>query len=261
MLIRRLVYRSPDAATRPPARAAAGVDRVTTPAAAQVIVVDGGSPEHHDRVLPRARHSLGDRTEDIREEKRGGFVRAGSIKVSSRRQGAQRAWLNDDARPCPNRSKAVAPDRSCEDCVGSRSWRCFHRWTQQRTSVRTFTNGNLYRLVATVRGTLYATFTVGRRETFESWVIRERYYFFAPIPICRQGVARGIEGCPGVRRRRWITSRGKTPRAADDPYGETDNAGLFEKVGSAEKNLRFFNDFHPVSAEHVRVAATGAEPA
>jgi len=154
-------------------------------------------------------------------------------------------WLNDDARPLPESLDRAVHQIDHEDASVA-FVALFHRWNSTRNvAYETLHHGNLYRLCH-VRGTLYANFPVGRRETFEKLgYLDERFYFFAADPdLSLKAWHAGLKIVPAYGALLDHEQVEDHRRAADDPYGETDNARLFEKWDLPEKNLRF-NDFHP----------------
>lgn len=142
----------------------------------ELIVVDGASTDDTAAVLGRAKEVMGDRLRVIREETREGFTKAVNkgFRVAT---GRFVAWLNDDARPLPGCfDEAVQQMAAAKADVGLLA--LFHAWhTARNVAYETYVAGKPYRLLH-VRGTLYANFGLGRRETFSSLdYFDERYYF------------------------------------------------------------------------------------
>jgi GT2 family glycosyltransferase len=216
----------------------------TTGCRHEVIVVDGASTDHTPTVLERARYSLGDRLKVIREERREGFVRAAN-KGFRAATGRNLCWLNDDARPLPEAlDRAVHQiDHEPPDVA---LVALFHHWNSTRNvAYETTQHGRVYRLCH-VRGTLYANFPVGRRETFERLgYFDERYYFFAADPdLSLKAWHAGLRVVPAYGCAVDHEQRADDRRADDNPHGERDNAALFAKWDLPEKNLAC-NDFDP----------------
>ena len=210
----------------------------------EIIVVDGGSTDHTQDVLNRARHSLGERLKVIREEKREGFVRAVNKGLRSA-VGRNVTWLNDDARPLPEALDRAVHQIDHED-PSVAFVALFHRWNSTRNvAYESLHHGHLYRLCH-VRGTLYANFPVGKRETFERLgYLDARFYFFGADPdLSLKAWQAGMKVVPAYGALIDHEQVEDDRRAVDNPHGESDNAKLFEKWDLPEKNLRF-NDFHP----------------
>jgi GT2 family glycosyltransferase len=210
----------------------------------EIIVVDGASSDHTNEVLNRAKHSLGDRLKVIREEKREGFVRAVNrgLRTAS---GRNLTWLNDDARPLPQALDLAVHQMDNEKPTVA-FVAMFHRWnTTRNVAYETLHQGRLYRLCH-VRGTLYANFPVGRRETFERLgYLDERYYFFAADPdLSLKAWHAGLQVVPAYGSMLDHEQHEDARRASDNPHCETDNAQLFAKWDLPEKNMQF-NDFNP----------------
>jgi GT2 family glycosyltransferase len=210
----------------------------------EIIVVDGASRDHTTQVLDRAKHSLGDRLKVIREDKREGFVRAVNkgLRVAT---GRNVTWLNDDARPLPQ-SLDLAVHQIDHEEPDVAFVALFHRWnTTRNVAYETLHHGHLYRLCH-IRGTLYANFPVGRRETFERLgFLDERFYFFGADPdLSLKAWHAGLRVVPGYGCLIDHEQHEDERRVADNPHGETDNAALFTKWDLPAKNMQF-NDFNP----------------
>ena len=149
---------------------------------------------------PHASPRMGDRLRVIREERREGFVRAANkgFRVGA---GKYMTWLNDDARPVNGAlDLAVQQLESAESDVAFVAM--FHRWNSlKNVAYETDHRGRTYRLCH-VRGTLYANFPVGMRETYEKLDLlrRARFRLRRRSGSVAEGVARGIEDHPRVRR-------------------------------------------------------------
>src|ERR1700722_5356874 len=131
----------------------------------EIIVVDGVSDDDTPQVLQRAKESLGDRLTVIREQRREGFVRAAN-KGFQVAVGRNLTWLNDDSTAVPGAlDEAVAQIDVADSNVAFLAM-FHHRHSPKNIAYETVHNGRLY-LLCHIRGTLYANFPTGRRETFE----------------------------------------------------------------------------------------------
>jgi GT2 family glycosyltransferase len=216
----------------------------TTGCRHEIIVVDGASTDHTPAVLDRAKGSLGDRLKVIREDKREGFVKAAN-KGFRAATGRNLAWLNDDARPLPEALDLAVHqiDLAPPDVAFVA---LFHRWnTTRNVAYETVHQNRVFRLCH-VRGTLYANFPVGRRETFERLgYFDEQFYFFAADPdLSLKAWHAGLRVVPAYGCMIDHEQREDDRRAADNPQGDTDNAKLFAKWDLPPKNLTC-NDFAP----------------
>jgi GT2 family glycosyltransferase len=224
-------------------RALAAIE-FTTGCRHEIIVVDGASTDHTPTVLERSKRSLGERLKVIREEQREGFVKAANRGFRAA-TGRNLMWLNDDARPMPD-ALDLAVHQIDNEPPDVAFVALFHRWnTTRNVAYETVHHGRMYRLCH-VRGTLYANFPVGRRETFERLgYFDERYYFFAADPdLSLKAWHAGMRVVPAYGSMLDHEQREDDRRAADNPHGETDNARLFEKWDLPPKNLTC-NDFNP----------------
>lgn len=216
----------------------------TTGCRHEIIVVDGASTDHTPTVLERAKSSLGERLKIIREETREGFVKAANkgFRIAT---GRNLCWLNDDARPLPEAIDLAVHqmDASASDVAFVA---LFHRWNSPRNVAYETVHQNRTYSLCHVRGTLYANFPVGRRETFEKLdYFDERYYFFAADPdLSLKAWHAGLRVIPAHGCMIDHEQRADDRRAADNPHGETDNAALFAKWDLPDKNLTC-NDFAP----------------
>jgi GT2 family glycosyltransferase len=210
----------------------------------EVIVVDGASSDHTPAVLVEAGGWFGDRLTAIREERREGFVRATNKGFRAAR-GRNVTWLNDDAYPLPGAyDNAVAQlDRSPFDVAFVA---LFHRWhSMKNIAYETEQEGNRYRLCH-VRGTLYANFCVGRRETFERLgYFDERFFLYAADPdLSLKAWHAGMRVEPAYGAIIEHDQHEDVRRLVDSSRGEDDNARLFAKWDLPAKNLTR-NDFDP----------------
>jgi GT2 family glycosyltransferase len=142
----------------------------------ELIVVDGASDDATATVLADARSSFGDRLRVIREERRGGFTRATNLGFRAA-TGRNLTWINDDARPLPGSlDMAVQQIDSSPGDVGLLA--LFHDYAGVRNIAYQLTHlGRTYRLLH-VRGTLYANFALGRRDTFRRVDYFDERFFF-----------------------------------------------------------------------------------
>lgn len=210
----------------------------------EIIVVDGASSDATHDVLTKAHRKLGDRLRIIREPKREGFVKAANKGFRAAR-GRNMIWLNDDARPLPG-----ALDNAIQQLDGQTEQvafvALFHRYAATKNiAYQTEYHGTKYQLCH-VRGTLYANFPMGRRETYERLgYFDERFY------VC------GAD--PDLSLKAWYSGKSIVPawnamidhdefedarRTQDSQRAAEDNRQLFKKWDLPDRNpLR--NDFDP----------------
>jgi GT2 family glycosyltransferase len=210
----------------------------------EIIIVDAGSTDRTADVLEDAKRSLKDRVKIIREEKREGFVRAANkgFRVAT---GRNMTWINDDARPLPVAlDNAVRQIDDAGDEIGFLAM--FHRWNSPRNiAFEAMHLGNTYCLCH-VRGTLYANFAMGRRETFARLgYFDERYFFYAADPdLSLKAWNAGLRVEPAHGSFIEHDEHGDDRRAADSDRGREDNEKLFAKWNLPPKNP-VKNDFDP----------------
>ena len=210
--------------------------------------------------MTRARHRLRDRLQIIREEQRQGFTKAVNRGFHAA-TGRFLTWLNDDARPMYGTlDEAIGQMQAAKADVGLLA--LFHRWQGTRNVAYEMSlSGKLFRLLH-VRGTLYANFGLGRRETFASLGFFDERYF--------------IKGCdPDFSLKVWHSGLKIEPaymtaidhdelmdarRDADEGRGKTDNEFLFAKWDLPEKsrNQNEFDPSHPCTLRGRRDAAAMA---
>lgn len=210
----------------------------------EIIVVDGASTDHTPDVLADASRRLGQRLRIIRETQREGFVRAAN-KGFRAAVGKNMTWLNDDARPLPGAlDLAIQQLDALPTSVAFVAM--FHRWNSLwNVAYETEHNGRKYRLCH-VRGTLYANFPMGRRETYQRLnYFDERFY------VC------GAD--PDLSLKAWYAGMTIEPawgslidhdevedarRRDDSSRAAEDNRKLFEKWDLPPRNPHR-NDFDP----------------
>jgi GT2 family glycosyltransferase len=241
-------------------RAIAAIEE-TTRRSHEIVVVDGASTDETPDVLRRAQSTLGDRLRVIREDRREGFVKAANKGLRAAR-GRNLLWINDDARPLPD-----AFDRAVAQLDGEPAdvafVALFHRWaTMKNIAYETIHARTRYRLCH-VRGTLYANFPVGRRQTFERLeYLDERFYFYAADPdLSLKAWDAGMRIVPAYGAMLNHDVHEDARREADGEIARRDNAKLFAKWDLPAKNP-WRNDFDPANPCTLRglAAATVARP-
>jgi GT2 family glycosyltransferase len=208
----------------------------------EIVVVDGASEDSTPAVLDRAKGILGDRLKIIREEQREGFVRAAN-KGFRAAGGRNMTWLNDDARALPGAlDEAVRQIDTAGQDVGFLAM--FHRFGGERNIAYEARRQNqIYRLCH-IRGTLYANFPMGKRETYERLgYFDERFFLYAADPdLSLKAWHAGLKIVPAfgvfIEHDEHVDER----RAEDSSRGRDDNAKLFAKWDLPPKNLER-NDF------------------
>lgn len=231
-----------------------------TGCAHEIIVVDGASSDHTPQVLDRARRVLGDRLTVIREDHREGFVQATNKGFRAAR-GRKMTWLNDDARPLPGAYDAATAqmDAAASDVA---FLALFHRWHCTRNiAYETVREQHCYRLCH-VRGTLYANFALGRRETFEQLgFFDERFYFYAADPdLSLKAWHAGLRVEPAYLAIIDHDEHADERRLTDAQRGQADNHRLFAKWDLPLKNASW-NDFdaaRPCTLRGLRASAVAA---
>jgi len=208
----------------------------------EIIVVDGASDDGTAQVLADAGEYFGDRLRIIREQSRQGFVRAAN-KGFAAATGRNLIWLNDDARPLPGTlDEAVRQIDAASSDVGFLAM--FHRFASERNcAMEVFHDGQPYRLCH-VRGTLYANFPIGRRETYQQLgYFDERFYFYGADPdLSLKAWHSGLRVEPAHGCFIDHDEHADERRAVDASRGGADNHRLFAKWELPEKNL-LQNDF------------------
>lgn len=210
----------------------------------EIIVVNGASTDGTRGVLDHRQRLLGTRLKVIHEPRREGFVKAANQGFRAA-TGRNMTWLNDDARPLPG-----AFDLAVESIDAAPSdlafYALFHRWHSPRNVAYEATHAGQKYQLCHVRGTLYANFCVGRRETFERLDhFDERYFFYAADPdLSLKAWDAGMRIEPLFRAYVEHDEHGDDRRAEDGDRGRADNEKLFAKWDLPPKNLQR-NDFDP----------------
>lgn len=208
----------------------------------EIIVVDGASGDRTPHVLEQARQWFGDRLKVIHESNRQGFVRAANQGFRAA-TGRNMTWLNDDARPLPG-ALDLAVEQIDYAAKTTGFLAMFHRWhSSKNVAYETMRGGQVYRLCH-VRGTLYANFAMGRRETFERLgYFDERYYFYAADPdLSLKAWQSGLQVEPAHSVIIEHDEHGDDRRASDANRAREDNEKLFAKWNLPPKNP-LWNDF------------------
>jgi GT2 family glycosyltransferase len=211
----------------------------------EIIVVDGASTDGTGKVLDAAQKKLGDeRLRIIREPQREGFVRAANKGFKAAR-GKNMIWLNDDARPLPG-ALDLAIQQLDQQPPNVAFLALFHHWNSTwNIAYETEHEGRKYRLCH-VRGTLYANFPMGRRETYERLnFFDERFYICAADPdLSLKAWYAGMSILPAFGCMIDHDEIEDARRVNDSTRGQEDNKKLFEKWDLPAKNTQR-NDFDP----------------
>lgn len=212
----------------------------------EIIVVDGASADDTPLVLESAHGELGNKLRFIRETKREGFVRAAN-KGFHLARGRYLTWLNDDARAVGNAlEEAIAQLEQAGPESGLVAM--FHKWhSPKNVAYETRVNGANYQLCH-VRGTLYANFCMGLRETYHRLdYFDERFYFYAADPdLSLKAWHAGYQIIPGFGCCIDHDEHEDDRRATDATRAAADNELLFSKWNLPPKNLDS-NDFDPAN--------------
>jgi GT2 family glycosyltransferase len=217
----------------------------------EVIVVDGASTDATPAVLDQAKQMFGDRLQVIREPKRAGFTKAANLGFRAAR-GIFLTWLNDDARALPGAlDSAIEQLAKSPETVGLLAM--FHRNHATRSiAYEIERHYHHYRLMH-VRGTLYANFALGLRQTFARLgYFDERFYFYGADPdLSLKAWHAGLTVEPSPDS---LIDHEEIPddrRDADSSRGNSDNAALFAKWLLPDVNPHH-NDFDPAHPCTVR---------
>jgi len=210
----------------------------------EIIVVDGASEDDTQLVLESAQSAMGSKLRSTRECKREGFVKAAN-KGFGMACGKYLTWLNDDARPVGN---ALEDAISLLESEGAERGlvAMFHKWASPRNiAYETELNGSRYQLCH-VRGTLYANFCMGLRETYHRLnYFDERFYFYAADPdLSLKAWNAGLAVIPGFGCCVDHDEHADDRRASDAARASQDNELLFAKWNLPSKNHQR-NDFDP----------------
>jgi GT2 family glycosyltransferase len=212
----------------------------------EIIVVDGASADSTAHTLAEAAHDLGPRLKVIREERREGFVRAAN-KGFHAATGRNLTWLNDDARIVAGTLDAAVQqiDAAGNDVAFVAM---FHAWHSPRNvAYELHHESRTYRLCH-VRGTLYANFPVGRRETYERLgFFDERFFVAAADPdLSLKAWHAGLKVVPAYGTMIDHDELSDLRRQDDNQRGREDNERLFAKWDLPPKNVHL-NDFDPAT--------------
>jgi GT2 family glycosyltransferase len=226
----------------------------------EIIVVDGASTDGTSDVLSKASRTLGERLRVIREPKREGFVRAANKGFRAAR-GRNMIWLNDDARPLPG-SLDRAIEQLDNESENVAFVALFHNWNSTRNiAYAAEYRGKKYQLCH-VRGTLYANFPLGRRETYQ-----RLGYFDDSFYVCAAD--------PDLSLKAWYAGMSILPawnafidhdevnddrRTCDAGRAAEDNRRLFEKWELPHRNP-YRNDFDPKHPCTLRTLREVLQPA
>ncbi len=221
----------------------------TTRSAFEIIVVDGASTDHTREVVSEAQETFGGQVRAIFEPAREGFVRAVNKGFRAAR-GRCLTWLNDDARPADGALDAAVDqiDRAYDLGRNVAFVAMFHHWKSMKNiAYETTQNGTTYRLCH-VRGTLYANFPVGRRETFEHLdYFDERFFVCAADPdLSLKAWAAGMAIEPAYGAIIDHDECEDERRVIDSPRANRDNLALFAKWNLPPRNT-WRNEFDPAN--------------
>ncbi len=211
----------------------------------EIIVVDGASTDSTAQTLTEAEHDLGPRLKVIREQQREGFVRA-TNKGFRAATGRNLTWLNDDARVNSGTLDAAVyqMDNAPAD-VGLVAM--FHAWqSAKNVAYELEHDSHVYRLCH-VRGTLYANFPVGKRETYAMLgYFDERYFVAAADPdLSLKAWNAGLRILPAYGTMIDHDELTDLRRQDDNERYREDNEKLFAKWNLPPKNTGK-NDFNPM---------------
>jgi GT2 family glycosyltransferase len=212
----------------------------------ELIVVDGASTDTTQQTLTEAGHDLGDRLKVIREDQREGFVRAAN-KGFRAATGKYMTWLNDDARIHPGTLDATVHQLDGAP-VDVAFVAMFHAWHSTRNVAYELHHDHKTYRLCHVRGTLYANFPVGRRETFEKLKYFDEQFFVAAADpdLSLKAWNAGMKIVPAYGTMIDHDEFSDLRRVDDNPRYREDNEKLFAKWDLPEKNL-VRNDFDPAN--------------
>jgi GT2 family glycosyltransferase len=211
----------------------------------ELIVVDGASTDDTPAVLNEAKSQLGGRLQVIREETRSGFVRAANAGFRAAR-GKNLTWLNDDCRPLAGSlDSAVQQIDAADPDVAFVAM--FHRWHSPRNIAYHASFHRRPYCLCHVRGTLYANFPVGRRQTFQNLGFFDEGYFVAAADpdLSLKAWHAGLRIIPAYGCAIDHDEIDDPRRQLDHPRAIADNQRLFAKWDLPPKNP-LTNDFDPL---------------
>lgn len=210
----------------------------------EIIVVSSTTDDQTRQILNESAKHFGHNLKIIHEEKREGFVRAANkgFRAATARN---IIWLNDDARPLPGTiDEAVRQIDAAPPDIAFLAM--FHAYASTKNiACEAQHDGRTYSLCH-VRGTLYANFPIGRRQTYEKLgYFDEQFYFYAADPdLSLKAWHTGLRIAPAHNCFIDHDQHEDDRRAQDADRGQADNAKLFAKWNLPEKNLEH-NDFIP----------------
>jgi GT2 family glycosyltransferase len=210
----------------------------------EIIVVSSTTDNQTHQVLADAVNHFGDRLKIIHEEKREGFVRAANkgFRAATARN---MIWLNDDARPLPGTlDEAVRQIDAAPNDIAFLAM--FHAYASTKNIAYEAQHEGRTFSLCHVRGTLYANFPIGRRQTYETLgYFDEQFYFYAADPdLSLKAWHANLRIAPAHNCFIDHDEHQDNRRAEDTDRGNADNAKLFAKWNLPEKNLEQ-NDFNP----------------
>jgi GT2 family glycosyltransferase len=217
----------------------------------EIVVVTGSNDDQTPRVLDDAQKIFGDRLKIIREPRREGFVRAANkgFRAATARN---MIWLNDDCRHLHGTlDEAVHQIDAAPAEIAFLAM--FHRYASTKNiAYQSEYEGQIYSLCH-VRGTLYANFPIGRRQTYESLgFFDEQFYFYAADPdLSLKAWHAGLKVAPAHNCFIDHDEHQDDRRAQDTDRAKDDNVKLFAKWNLPEKNLER-NDFNPETPNTLR---------
>jgi GT2 family glycosyltransferase len=227
----------------------------------EIIVVDGASTDHTPDVLSDATRQLGaQRLRIIREPRREGFVKAANHGFRAAR-GRCMTWLNDDARPLPATLESAIQILDGQP-PNVAFVAMFHAWhSSMNVAFETEHRGRMYRLCH-VRGTLYANFPMGLRETYQRLnYFDERYFFCGADPdLSLKAWYAGLSIVPAWGAMIDHDETEDDRRAEDIVRRDEDNRRLFAKWDLPPKN-QYHNDFDAARPCTLRCVPKAADAA
>ncbi|MCS7033019.1 MAG: glycosyltransferase [Phycisphaerae bacterium] len=228
----------------------------------EIIIVDGASTDSTQSTLTEAQHDLGERLKIIREPQREGFVRAAN-KGFRAATGRNLTWLNDDARVLPGTLDAAVQqiDQAPPDVAFVAM---FHAWHSPRNVAYELQVENRTYRLCHVRGTLYANFPVGKRETFEKLgYFDERYFVAAADPdLSLKAWCAGMKVVPAYGTMIDHDELSDLRRQIDNEQYRADNEKLFAKwLLPPKSEVNDFDPLRPCTCRGLREPASADRPA